>query len=138
MEFYYIDSLYHSVLQCLSSLSLKISKDFEVTIFSGNEFQSSMILWLNSCFLSSKIFKSLLVHCCIEGRPCVLLWAGCVISHTHNIPNLQWFSILVWTSDSGAYHGYIIPLLIIYAVLLPASWRLTRKHTSQPDYLRIF
>jgi hypothetical protein len=45
--------LKHFVLQCLSNLPLKISKGYEVTIFSVNEFQSSMILWLNACFLSS-------------------------------------------------------------------------------------
>ncbi len=50
MEFYSIDSLYHSVFQCLSSISLKISKEFEVTIVSVKEFQSFTIFWLHACF----------------------------------------------------------------------------------------
>ncbi len=53
VAYYSVDILNHFVLQCLSSLPLNISKDSEATVFSLSEFQSSMILWLSACFLSS-------------------------------------------------------------------------------------
>ncbi len=40
--YYSVDILNHSVLQCLSSLPLKMSNDSEFTIFSIREFQTSM------------------------------------------------------------------------------------------------
>ena len=39
--------------QCLSILFLKVFSEGLVMIFSGREFQSSIILELNECFLSS-------------------------------------------------------------------------------------
>ncbi len=51
--YYSVDILNHFVFQCLSSLPLKMSNISELTIFSVKEIQSSMILWINACFLSS-------------------------------------------------------------------------------------
>ncbi len=47
--YYSEDILNHSVLQCLSSLRLKMYNDSEFTIFSVREFQSSMILLIYVC-----------------------------------------------------------------------------------------
>ncbi len=48
-----VDILYHSVLQCLSGLHLKMSKDSVFTMLSVSEFQSYIILSLNAYFHNS-------------------------------------------------------------------------------------
>ncbi len=87
VAYYSVDILNHCVLQCLSSLPLKISKDSDATIFSLSEFQSSMILWLNACFLSSDSkcgLNSFLVRLYIV---CVKNFLGSILSNLCKILN---------------------------------------------------